>query len=226
VEAEDHLGAIRVSARHRILVALIVVGVVGHSRLAKPTPRRNSGKAMETTNGDDEQAWRAAEEVARHYFEGTGHKIEDVEAISQFPYFFLFAFDVGRGFCLVSEGKVVEAKGLPTLGQYLKASGFRRRHAADSDSFLRLIQHLAAYPPDMATRSMYLTDSHPELYPKLEWAGGGARFVLHYATLTPAEPHSGGRIQTGEVELEEWTLHIPADYHLAWKQKIISVPSE
>jgi hypothetical protein len=217
-----------VSTRQRILVIAIVLGVSCHSPQAEPKPRQNASKAMETTKASDEQAWHAAEQVARRYLEGKGHKIDSVDAMSpHLPYFFVVGLDGERAYCLVSDGKVVESKGLATLGHYLKASGFLQRRDADADSFIELIHHLESYPPDMASRGLYFDPAHPELGPRLEWVGGGARFVLHYSTPpNVAEPHSGGRIQTGRVEIEEWTLSIPADYRLAWKQKIISVPFE
>jgi hypothetical protein len=208
-----------------MLATAIVMGVSCHSLQAQPKPRENANKAMDTTKANDEQTWRAAEALARRYLEGKGHKVEELDAVSQLPYFFVVALDGGRGHCLVSDGKVIEGKGLATLGQYLKTSGFLKRHDGDADGFQELLYHLESYAPEMAGRGMFFSLSHPELSPHFEWVGGGARFIMHYSTPpNVAEPHSGGRIQTGKVEIEEWTLNIPADYHLVWKQKIISVP--
>lgn len=184
--------------------------------------RQNASQKMETS-GNDKQAWSAAEQLARRELESKGHKIESIDRVPSLPFFFVLGIDDGRGHCLVSEGKVVEAKGVAALGAYLRASGFLRRHSADADNFLELLHHLDAYPPDMATRSMYFDPSHPELNPRLDWAGDGARFVLHYPVSSYGGP-SGSRQRADMMDLEEWTLSIPADYHVAWKSRIISVP--
>jgi hypothetical protein len=172
------------------------------------------------TATNDEKHWQEAESLARAYIERSGEKVESVERVRALPYFVNVGFvGYGGAYVLVFGGKVLDQEGVHPLGDYLRASNFLTRRDVDTKLFHYLVGYFHADPPASRNAGYYSDSSRPELCPRLIWDGdGGARFVLDYV-VTASPPFGGSRADADEIDVEEWTLHIPQSYEVAWQSK-------
>lgn len=185
----------------------------------------------------NEKEWREAEAVAVAHARAKW-KAEPVEVIrhARVPYLFQVDFPTAGEAVLVRDGKVFEGRGLPALGEVLRAVGLPAHGDLKAEDLTRLVVLLQAFPPVQgAAPDAFHTDphlAHKKLLPTLTRKGGVARYRICYllrpgstADLPAAPagapagvPVHGGPANPNAVDVSEWTLTITADQPPAWSE--------
>jgi hypothetical protein len=198
----------------------IVGGLLLAAGCATPQAKAKDGDGSEQKGGTVEDDWKAAEAVARRYVTTADGKSPS-KVQRDLP---RYAFAVRRADgswknVLVHKRAVVEARGLPALGEYLKDEQFLATRSVTLPQLLGLLELYDAFPP-VAGGAGYLNGG--PLQPRLDLDAGGATLVLHYTRAghsavdnTPIAPGPGGGPSEPQTTIRA-TLAIPASYALAW----------
>jgi hypothetical protein len=173
----------------------------------------------------DEQSWKVAEAAARSFYQAKGWTVTAINRYASLPYFMQAEFSDGALDLLVWGGKVVPEKGgLPSLEVYFKASDFLLRRSVDTAVFLRLLYYANAFP-DAGNAGIYDSKvAHPELLPRLIFDDKGAHFTINYVASSASPAGLGGSAQDAStMAVDEWTLRVPLDYHVAWSLRRLTL---
>jgi hypothetical protein len=202
----------------RLLVGLALAALVATVTRASPKP--SGGSAMST-----EEQWIAAEKLVGDRFKKDGKPAHELRRHEHTPCLLTVRYTGGEDYKLVWNGRIVDGKGLAKLGAYLKESRFLERHATpreDVETLVNLFDALPTRAPGAGWNQGYFVDAkrYPDMVPKLEFADGAARFILHYPE--GSGRHGGGESMfPEELRASKWTLTIPATYKLAWTMEYI-----
>ncbi len=176
---------------------------------ADASPAAKKGSHM---TADDEAV------ITKHYEQQGWGKPLEIIAYEHVPGMYKAVFADGADYGVVRGGKILEGKGLAAAGAYMRDAKLLAQQP-DAGDLTMLLSIFEALPPvsGYASPDQFYDHAtkHTQLNPKLELGAGGGKLVLHYLL-----PRRGG--PTAQPDLAtamRWTLTIPKDYKLAWREE-------
>ena len=155
--------------------------------------------------------------IAKHYEQQGWGKPVEILTYERVPGMYKAVFSDGADYGVIRGGKLALDKGLGPAGAYMKGAKLAATQP-DARDLTTLLSIFEALPPvsGYASPDQFYDHAtkHTQLNPKVEWAAGGGKLVLHYLV-----PHKGAVAQPNLVPVKRWTLAIPADYKLAWREE-------
>jgi hypothetical protein len=157
--------------------------------------------------------------ITKHYEKKGWGKPLEITAFERVPGMYEAVFADGGEYGVVLHGKLLDGKGLKAAGAYMREVKLLA-HQPTAHDLTTLLEIFGALPPIPAGSyatpdGFYNLDKHPSLRPKLELAPGGGTLVLHYIVRPSGGPVANPTVRT----VMRWTLAIPADYKLAWREE-------
>jgi hypothetical protein len=157
--------------------------------------------------------------ITRHYEKKGWGELLEIVTFEQVPGMYGVEYAEGGEYGVLHGGKILEGKGLPAAGAYMRDVKLLARSPSPRD-MTTLLEVFGALPPlapgaYAAPNQFYNHAKHAELNPKLELGPGGGKLVLHYLV-----PHRGGPTANPNLRrVMRWTLTIPSDYKLSWREE-------
>lgn len=158
--------------------------------------------------------------ITKHYEQKGWGKPLEILTFEGVPGMYKVEYSDGGDYGVVRGGKLLEGKGLDAVGAYMRDVKLLALKPAVRDLTM-LLDVLGALPPIAPTGyvaspdQFYNHTKNPELNPKLELGAGGGKLVLNYLL-----PHRGGATPNANLRtVMRWTLAIPPDYKLSWREE-------
>jgi len=158
--------------------------------------------------------------ITKHYEQKGWGKPLEIVTFEHVPGMYKVEFSDGGDYGVIRGDKLLEGKGLDAAGAYMRDVKLLTLSPSARD-LTTLLEIFGALPPlapgayAAPTQFYNHTDMHTVLNPKLELGPAGGKLVLNYMV-----PHHGGPTANANLRrVVRWTLAIPPDYKLAWREE-------
>jgi len=158
--------------------------------------------------------------ITKHYEKKGWGELLEIVTYEQVPGMYAVEYSDGGEYGVLHRGKILEGKGLGAAGAYMRDVKLLSLHPSPRE-MTTLLEIFGALPPlapgaYAAPNQFYNNpDKHSVLNPKLELGPGGGELVIHYVVM----PRAGAPANANLRRVVRWTLTIPPDYKLAWREE-------